>query len=74
MDTEGEAAGGLSILPSDHWQRRSDQGTVIDTCHNTMDTQGEAACGLSFLPTDHWLRRSDQGTVDEVQLSMTGSF
>ncbi len=28
MDTQGEAAGGLSFLPSDHWQRRSDQGTA----------------------------------------------
>ncbi len=28
MDTQGEAAGGLSILLSDHRQRRSDQGTA----------------------------------------------
>ncbi len=29
MDTQGEAAGGLSILSSDHRQRRSDQGTAL---------------------------------------------
>ncbi len=63
IDIQGEAAGGLSILPSDHWQRRSDQGTVIDTTHHTMDIQGEAAVGLSILPSDHWQRRSDQGTA-----------
>jgi cell division FtsZ-interacting protein ZapD len=63
MDIQGEAAGGLSILPSDYWQRRSDQGIVIDTGHHTMDTQGEATGGLTFLPSDHWQRRSDQGTV-----------
>jgi hypothetical protein len=74
MDIQCEAAGGLSILSSDHRQRKSDQGIVIDTGHHTMDTQCEAAGGLSILPSDHWQRWSDQGTVDEVQLSMISSF